>query len=172
MSVTRHKLIQSLALYQHVKSDEKMMMGMSLAYSLFNPIEVKEALQDFNNFEQQVAALPTPEKPIMMTPPPQEKHALDPTGKNLLPLETALQPYIPPQDTTAQENEFNFDLMEILDEVNDEQMVLAANQRTTQQHEESMQRSVSTKTAVSRKEIHLKCPWHHLHIAKLGQLVP
>ena len=48
MSVTGHKSIQSLCIYQRVKEDEKLMMGMSLTYSLLNPkevFEVKEALK-------------------------------------------------------------------------------------------------------------------------------
>lgn len=40
MSVTGHKSIQSLAIYQRVKDDEKMMMGMSLTYSLLHPEEI------------------------------------------------------------------------------------------------------------------------------------
>ena len=72
MSVTGHKSLQSLSMYQRVKADEKMMMGMSLAYSLFNPIEAKNALQDAPDFETEE---PTPH-PI--TSP--EKHGLDPTG--------------------------------------------------------------------------------------------
>ena len=41
MSITGHKSIQSLAIYQRVKEDEKMMMGMSLMYSLLRPVDVQ-----------------------------------------------------------------------------------------------------------------------------------
>ena len=44
-SKTNHvynKSIQSLCIYQCVKEDEKLMMAMSLTYSLLNPKEVRE----------------------------------------------------------------------------------------------------------------------------------
>lgn len=41
MSVTGHKSIESLAIYQRVQADEKLMMGMWLTYNLLHP---KEAL--------------------------------------------------------------------------------------------------------------------------------
>ena len=48
MSVMGHKSIQSLAIYQKVHEDDKLSMGISLTYSLMNPIEVK-GLQDIIN---------------------------------------------------------------------------------------------------------------------------
>ena len=42
MLVTGHKSIQSLCIYQRVKEDEKLMMGMSLTYSLLHSKEVTE----------------------------------------------------------------------------------------------------------------------------------
>ena len=45
MSITGHKSVNSLAMYQRVHGDEKVMMGVSLAYSLFHPQEVQQALQ-------------------------------------------------------------------------------------------------------------------------------
>ena len=40
MSISGHKSLESLAIYQKVTSDEKMMMGMSLTYSLLRPEEI------------------------------------------------------------------------------------------------------------------------------------
>ena len=40
MSVTGHKSLQSLSIYQKVKDDEKLMMGMSLTFSLLHPNEI------------------------------------------------------------------------------------------------------------------------------------
>ena len=40
MSVTGHKSVHSLSIYQKVKEDEKLMMGMSLTFSLLNPTKV------------------------------------------------------------------------------------------------------------------------------------
>ena len=45
MSITGHKSLQSLALYQHVRSDEKMAMGLSLTYSLFQPKDAFRMMQ-------------------------------------------------------------------------------------------------------------------------------
>ena len=67
MSVTGHKSLQSLFMCQRVKSDEKMMIGMSLAKSLCRPIEVKQSLKDAIKFDVEE-----------LTPNIPEKHALDP----------------------------------------------------------------------------------------------
>ena len=45
MSVTSHKSIQSLTIYQKVHEDEKLSVGISLTYSLLHPNEV-QYLQD------------------------------------------------------------------------------------------------------------------------------
>ena len=98
MSVTGHKSIQYLCIYQRVKEDEKLMMDMSLTYSLLNPKEVrevKEALQkqrqlqeiqndlEIEDTEDEVntntKALPAP---IEIQP-----HALDPNVPQLVPLD-------------------------------------------------------------------------------------
>ena len=42
MSITGHKSIQSLCIYQRVKEDEMLMMGLSLTYLLLHPKEVTE----------------------------------------------------------------------------------------------------------------------------------
>ena len=142
MSVTGHKSLQSLSMYQRVKADEKMMMGMSLAYSLINPVEVQNALEDVPNFETED---PTPARQIIASADQDEKHAQDPFGKNLIPLETAVQPYIP-QENMA-EGDMDFNLMEIINEVNDEDLMIAA----TQMEKEYENRVMSTKTAVVRR---------------------
>ena len=149
MSVTGHKSIQSLCIYQRVKEDKKLMMGMSLTYSVLNPNEVTEVkaalrrqrelaeiendldLHDDDNSNQSVPALPPPpaKKQKNMDPPP---HALDPNIPQLVPLESALQPYTPPpQNIQPEVNTPDFDLMEIVSEfegVNDDQLVPVATQ--------------------------------------------
>ena len=47
MSITGHKLVNSLAMYQRVNTNEKLMMGMSLAFNLFQPTLVQQQLQSF-----------------------------------------------------------------------------------------------------------------------------
>ena len=42
MAVSGHQSLQSLALYTRVRDDEKLMMGMKLAYSLLKPEEARE----------------------------------------------------------------------------------------------------------------------------------
>ena len=123
MSVTGHKSLQSLSMYQRVKSDEKMMMGMSLAYSLFNPVAVRNALENVPNFEVE---LPQPQAMVSAQGKINPENA-KPTGSNLLPLENVIDPYIPPQESSNKE-ELNFDLMEIISEVNDDELLLAASQ--------------------------------------------
>ena len=49
MSVTGHKSVNSLVMYQRVKADKKMMMGMSLAYNLFSPQEVFDKTRESCN---------------------------------------------------------------------------------------------------------------------------
>ena len=44
MSVIGHKSIQSLAIYQNVREDDKLSLGISLTYSLMHPNEVKTLL--------------------------------------------------------------------------------------------------------------------------------
>ena len=41
MSVSGHKSVESLAIYQQVHEDEKMMMGLCLTYSLLHPQQAK-----------------------------------------------------------------------------------------------------------------------------------
>ena len=41
MSVSGHKSVESLAIYQWVHEDKKMMMGLCLTYSLLHPQQAK-----------------------------------------------------------------------------------------------------------------------------------
>ena len=142
MSVTGHKSLQSLSMYQRVKADEKMMMGMSLAYSLFNPVEVQKALADAPNFEIEE---PRSAPPALAVNCENETHALHPTGTNLLPLESALQPYNTNQN--APDDEYNFDLLDIINDVNDDQLMIAA----TQMEQDYDKKVTSSTTAVIKK---------------------
>ena len=44
MSISGHKSLESLAIYQKVANDEKMMMGMSLTYSLLHPHNIQRVV--------------------------------------------------------------------------------------------------------------------------------
>ena len=73
---------------------------------------------------------------------------MDPQNKNILPLESALIPYEPPKsENHAENNELNFDILELLNDVDDDQdLVLAATQV-----EKSMMASISTMKVMARK---------------------
>lgn len=151
MSVTGHKSLQSLALYQQVKADEKLAMGMSLMYSLLKPEDANH-LRSIAPNDDDVPALPMPvEAPPQMqnpTPPPAieagnellplQPHALDPAN-NILPLQNALVPVSSGRshnddrndDTnTNKENDIlDIDLLEFLADNNgDNEIMMAANQ--------------------------------------------
>ena len=132
MSVSGHKSVESLALYQRVHEDEKMMMGLCLTYSLMNPFNARREL-DANQ------RAPTPQLPML----PPVSHQNSPQTPQPQPLkinpmstsENAMVPYNPiPQNNTSAttNNSPKFDLMEILsdtlDEVNDADLVMAASQ--------------------------------------------
>ena len=57
MAVISHKSIQSLAIYQRVQDDEKLLMGMKLTYVLQNPEEAQQLmLANFPGDQQQISA--------------------------------------------------------------------------------------------------------------------
>ena len=111
MAVSGHKSVESLAIYQRVHEDEKLMMGLCLNYCLLQVHSVTPP-------QNMPALLPVPIQPakaIENPPKPQ-------------PSETAVVPYI----QQSNDEDANFDLLELLsntiDEVNDEDLVLAATQ--------------------------------------------
>lgn len=166
MSVTGHKSLQSLGIYQRVAENEKMMMGMSLMYNLLNPDEVYWVRLLQANVPQQVPALPpiqpqplqaiassNPIQPVPQPLPPtatvsaiedaipqavnaiqpatnENLHALDPHNNNILPLDQALVPFNPAlQNENENPNALgDIDFLELLNDGNDDEMVLAANQ--------------------------------------------
>ena len=61
MSVSGHKSISSLALYQHVRDDEKLMMGMKLTFNLLRPEEasrIKKIIKEQEERERLVLLQP------------------------------------------------------------------------------------------------------------------
>ena len=156
MSVTGHKSVQNLAVYQRVKEDEKLEMGMSLTYSLLNPEEVQETttamakhLDYHTNTTNPVsvnttppALLPSSTNPVTPVQNQSQPHALDPNIPQLVPLDSALVPYEPSnkENTAAKEFHPSFDLMSSLAELdapNDDQLVLAASQIENQSTKKS-----------------------------------
>ena len=138
MSVAGHKSLQSLATYQRVHSDEKLMMGMNLTYGPYHPTEVEGIQQIIQKMieEKNNAPVPMPRSALTIKSVPEvavlEPHALDPNVPKILPPESALIPYQKP-DTPNQENVINdgFDLMNILaefDAPDDDQLMMAMTQ--------------------------------------------
>ena len=137
MAITGHKSIDSLAIYQRVKSDEKLMMGMCLTFSLLRPEDVifMQNSLEIENIPKQVHALPAPiqENTTPATPPPAKRMLTESPkiqSNELVPLENAITPYQPQPKINDSPN---FDLMALIaevenDELPDDQLLLAASQ--------------------------------------------
>lgn len=180
MAITGHKSIHSLAIYQCVSANEKMMMGMSLTYSLLNAEEVYHLKltqgQPQPNYPQPIPAqapmpaLPSPAQGIrwqlpnipLPSSPPQNQAPLPPLDaqdNNILPLEKALVPY---NSTTGNNTEgkdsgapdFNF-LEMLCTDMNDEDennaLTLAAQQVENQLYG-STTTTTTSKTALMTKK--------------------
>ena len=151
MSVSGHKSVASLAIYERIQEDKKLMMGMCLSFSLLHPedaimIHNSVNLPEIEPQPQEIKALPTL-KAISTNSPIQEK--------SLLPLENAIAPYQP--KPPADENEKKILISAIIaevqnDEIPDEDMVLAATQCEQSITENSvMPPTTSTKSSVMRR---------------------
>ena len=162
MSVSGHKSIQSLSLYQCVKTNEKLMMGMSLAYSLYHANEVENAVRDATDFDVPVI------EPAKQIQP--EAHALENPQPQIVPVETGLQFYNQAQnDITLPQEEFNFDIMDIINDVNEQEMVLAATQMECEISEESLK--TMTTSVIRKPASPLKMfPFTNCRIGSIGTI--
>ena len=126
MAVTGHKSVNSLAMYQWVQSDEKLMMGISLASNLFQTPVVQQPQITTAPLDLQ---LPAPEYDVK---PSTCKEIAIPTNTNE-----------PPQD-------ISFDILDFINDANDEEIVLAATQMEKQymhnQLQETKQMSIIKKS--------------------------
>ena len=127
-SITGHKSVESLAVYQRVKSDEKLMMGMLLTFSLLYPEDV---IMTKNCIEpKQVPPLPAPPQKTSMVAMAETVNTTPKVDNttSLIPLDNAIVPYQPPKNNETP----HFDLMSLLADVEnkvpDEDLVLAATQ--------------------------------------------
>ena len=155
MSITGHKSIQSLSIYQRVKDDEKMMMGMSLMYSLLWPCDVQKVTNECNPVFEIEENPDVNQQAIPVLPPPvQNKTELNKTVavpnqtiSNVTELsETAVVPYISPQENAQQDNH-NFDILELLSDGADADLLITATQI------ENQISAVSTTTTTSMSSI-------------------
>ena len=142
MSVTGHKSIQRLSIYQKVRKDDKLFMGISLTYSLLHPNEVRKVLdiidQEKKALENTCAptpgqlALPPPENPIpTICNPTQAIAPVTPVISNTNPLENTVVLYNQTEHNQQAEasepmdagNLANFDLLSMLSDLdNDDEM--------------------------------------------------
>ena len=67
MAVSGHKSLQSLAIYEKVNENEKLMMGMCLNYSLLKPQEVLNIIGS----QEKQKELPAPQEKMPSLPVPE-----------------------------------------------------------------------------------------------------
>ena len=185
MSITGHKSVNSLAMYQRVKSDEKMMMGMSLAFNLFRPQEVTNALESSQeNAPQTTAVVIAPKKRKILPKSPPEATAPNPNvlcpGYSTNQAQIVYQPSTSAMSTTSpakpeiqspqpyfdllqaqcsdseEDTNTNFDLMKLINEVSDDDLMIAATQM--EKEYESTTAHEKSKTTIMKKSQQIKAP--------------
>ena len=90
-----------------------------------------------------ITNIPQAEEPV-------EKHTLDPSNNNVLQLEGALQPYKPPEVNENNDTP-DFDLMELLADVQDEQAMVMAATQMENNYQNSTSTSMSKTNVMSSK---------------------
>ena len=128
-----------MAIYQRVRDDEKLMIGMKLTFNLLKPDKAVCLKKIVQREQEELKALKGDEPPkeilkaienttadinIQETPP----HALDLANNHILSLESALEPYNPPAVQNTNSGLDNIDLMQLVSELNDDDLVMAATQ--------------------------------------------
>ena len=134
MSITGHKSMNSLAMYQRVKADEKMMMGMSLAYNLMRPIEVQHHVN-----QPEIAAPPPAKRPAVF----QNQEALPQLAVS--DVDKQLQPYDPQQEKA------DFDLLDFMSEAEDNEIMMAATQMERMYEEQTAMTTKTTTTTLMKR---------------------
>lgn len=153
MVVSGHKSLASLAIYERVKSDEKMMMGMSLTYSLLNPEEVSriKAAQILKERQENILELPQPMPAPAIMPGPMSSPQSVSVGKDAIqeamapsmsrgydtsspkPMQNAVVPYQAPTMSGAS-NDIDFlDLLCEMENDDENQALSIAAQQIEQQ---------------------------------------
>ena len=165
MSITGHKSLDSLAIYQRVRADEKMCMGLSLTYSLLKPEETRriQATEEYKAIMMgekipktslPIAAntLQIRDQPLQKSP---ERHAMDPKNNQIVDLNNALETYVPPTRQSTPSGSPNFDILQLMSDLEgDNDIMLAASQ-----YEQSSNSTTTTsKTAVVQKKSSPRVP--------------
>ena len=167
MSVSGHKSLDSLAIYQKVASNEKLIMGMSLTYSLMHPEEVlrlnsnptqappARAIAPIaapQQISEPILASPAPSTSVISTPSKQV-NTPDITSSNEITtsLPTPHNALLPVPDVNPS-SDLNFNIAELLkdfEDMDDDEMLIQA----TQQAEMNViqKTAMTTTTSVIRK---------------------
>ena len=167
MSVSGHKSLDSLAIYQKVASNEKLIMGMSLTYSLMRPEEVLRLnsnppqapparaialIAAPQQISEPILASPAPSTSVISTPSKQV-NTPDITSSNEITtsLPTPHNALLPVPDVNPS-SDLNFNIAELLkdfEDMDDDEMLIQA----TQQAEMNViqKTAMTTTTSVIRK---------------------
>ena len=156
MAVTGHKSVNSLAMYQRVESNEKLMMGVSLQFSLINAKEVyakthEEQQKEIQN-EPQPAAPPPRHTPTSTIVKEEQK-----SDNN----EEKQQEDIDLSNVQLQQLDpnANFNLLDLINEVCEDEMVMAATQMEKEYEKENqIVRAKTTSTVVVKSPKKLPMP--------------
>ena len=150
MSVTGHKSVNSLAMYQRVNGNEKLMMGMSLAYNLYYPAVVQQQMHSFTKAQREEIKYPHRQavKAPVATPSPHQPNisaiATVNTAQAILPEEPTQNEVIPFENNKM--DQVDFDILDFMNDNNDKDIVLAATQM---EHEFACATTSSLVTATS-----------------------
>ena len=132
--VTGHKSVNSLAIYQPVKADEKMMMGISLASNLFGKLP------------QEVEA-PSPKRLALHTPAMVQA----PTTSKLQPVTEAdlNQAIVSLQKEVPKQHDLSFDILDFMSDANSDDILMAATCMENQ-YKHQMSKTTKTMTVVEK----------------------
>ena len=161
MSISGHKSIQSLSIHQRVKKDEKMMMGMSLMYSLLQPSDVAKVTRECAPVFEIKSNPDMMSHPMPMLPQPQcaqlnvqqktPLSAIQPQETALPQIsEQAIVPYLSLQEDESRKEKQGFDILELLSDDADTDLMLAATQIENQISHFSTMTTMSTTSIVKK----------------------
>ena len=166
MSVSGHKSVNSLALYQRVQANEKLGMGISLSFCLMKPEESKMLASNIDLKQiqppepvhvpaPQPLAVPVPTLAIATAPNPEYQA----TNAPPIPLENAIVPFQPEENDDTP----TFDIMSLIkqvqEEMSDDECVMAATQCEESIAENT--KSTTTKALVKKSGGGMAMPTFH-----------
>ena len=158
MSITGHKSVNSLAMYQRVNSNEKLMMGMSLAFNLFRPALVQAQMNGFSKAQcKEIKKGKRKALPSATTTTPPLKPQKSPI--QLPQPEAPMTPQIPPKTSEmalvpVDNNPINtpdFDILDFINDNDDEDILMAATQMERQLQNTTQVVTSTTSTTLIKK---------------------